>query len=187
MGEFMFWVGIIAFALFVLNDLNDLLDFGKAFKILFWIGSALLLISVIYQCITGSVHTSAAGFVLAAVFALVFLVLMLYSLFGSFSVEEGYLNPGAKRLVYTKKMYALCRHPGVLWFAFLMICLYFMGLNIFAAVTYALLNIALAAFEDIVVFPGMLSGYDEYRRRTRFLIPDIRGIKACINDFKGKM
>lgn len=183
----MFWVGIIAFALFVLNDLNDLLDFGKAFKILFWIGSALLLISVIYQCITGSVHTSAAGFVLAAVFALVFLVLMLYSLFGSFSVEEGYLNPGAKRLVYTKKMYALCRHPGVLWFAFLMICLYFMGLNIFAAVTYALLNIALAAFEDIVVFPGMLSGYDEYRRRTRFLIPDIRGIKACINDFKGKM
>ncbi len=183
----MFWVGIIAFALFVLSDLNDMLDFGKAFKISFWIGSALLLISVIYQCLNGSVHTSVTGVVFAAVFAVVFLILMLYSLFGSFSVEEGYLSPGTKRSVYTKKMYALCRHPGVLWFAFLMACLYFMGLSLTAAVTYTVLNIALAAFEDIVVFPAILSGYEEYRHRTRFLIPDIGGIRACINDFKGKM
>ncbi len=181
----MFWLGIAAFALFFLNDINDLVGLGKAFKISFWIGSGLLLVSVIYQCINVTAHTSTAGFIAALVFALVFLLFMLYSLFGSFSVDEGYMNPGTKRPAYTKKMYALCRHPGVLWFGLLMICLYFTGLNIAAAVTYTLLNIALAVFEDIIVFPALLSGYDEYRHKTRFLIPNIKGIKACINDFRG--
>jgi hypothetical protein len=41
------------------------------------------------------------------------------------------------------------------------------------------LNVLLVWFEDARVFPARLAGYEEYRRRTPFLLPTRESVRAC--------
>ncbi|MGI5936434.1 MAG: hypothetical protein ACOX7I_06510 [Oscillospiraceae bacterium] len=82
-------------------------------------------------------------------------------------------------------MYSLCRHPGVLWLSLFFICLsVFTAFSIHSAAAYIVLDILLALFEDIVVFPRLLDGYGEYRKRVPFLIPNADSIAHCLKSFK---
>ena len=180
----MFWIGVIAFLFFFLGDTNDRFWGKRPLCVCFFAGCVLLIISMVFQIISGTAPVAAGGRVIAAAFAVICFLLLLLALFGSFSNEEGYKKPGLTRRVYTQKLYALCRHPGILIFYGLMVCLVFEGLPLAAAIVYAALNTLLALYEDRIIFPFILAGYREYQRTTRFLVPSPAGIRRCIRDFK---
>ena len=123
-----------------------------------------------------------SGWLRGCVFALlaVFAALLIYTLFFALPVEASYTRPGEKRPACTTGVYALCRHPGVLWFAGIYVCLWMAaGLPLWEAVLYSGLNVLLVAFEDRCVFPALLDGYDAYQTATPFLIPSGKSIRDC--------
>lgn len=176
----MFPLGVLAFALMLLGDINDAYLKRRSLAAAFPLGALALAVSYIFQLDPGSPRfaSDTALFILWS-FAGLFLILLIYSLFFSFPVKSAYAAPGDARSVCSSGIYALCRHPGVLWLFFLSLCLYFCaGFPPAALVTYTLLNILLVTFEDRWVFPRVLAGYGDYRRRVPFLIPSARSIGA---------
>ena len=101
----------------------------------------------------------------------------LYAFF-ALPVEASYARPGEEGAC-TTGVYALCRHPGVLWFAGLYGCLWAAGgLPLWEAAVLSGLNVGLVIFEDRCVFPAKLKGYDDYRRTTPFLLPNRQSVRA---------
>ena len=77
-------------------------------------------------------------------------------------------------------MYALCRHPGVLWFAGVYGCLWLAaGLPLWEAALLCGVNVGLVLFEDRCVFPALLEGYEAYQAATPFLLPGRRRGRGC--------
>ena len=185
----MYITGIVAFALFFINDFNDW-KLNKAWlKICFPVGFALLLVSTVWQCFRGDGELcfGLAARVVIWLVCLLMLVAEFYSLFFSFDMDEAYSNntSGNDRVATTTRMYALCRHPGVLFFILLYACLFLSThMTAMGALILCGLNFLLIVFEDIFVFPALLSGYDEYKRNTPFLIPSTSSIAKCLKDFR---
>ena len=108
------------------------------------------------------------------------MALEVYTLFFALPVEASYASPGEKRPACTTGVYALCRHPGVLWFAGLYGCLALAaGLPLWEAAVLSAMNVGLVAFEDRCVFPARLEGYGAYQASTPFLVPNRASIRAC--------
>lgn len=177
----MLWVGVFSFLLFAVDDLNDSVFHSRILKACYPVGFLMLVLSSVCLCISsGAVYHIAVRF-LSGCIGFVSLVALLYSLFGQFSLAEAYGNPGQKRPTCTVGMYALCRHPGVLWFIVLYICVHFcFGLSWQAVIVFSVLNILLALLEDHFVFPRLLESYDSYKKATPFLVPRFQSIAACL-------
>ena len=174
------WLGLAAFVLFFISDYNDWRLSRQALKPCFPIGAVLLAVGTVLEARRGSPLVS--GWLRGLLFALgaAFLALLVYTLFFALPVEASYAHPGGKRPVCTTGVYALCRHPGVLWFAGLYGCLWAAaGLPLWEAAAYIGLNVLLVLFEDRCVFPEKLEGYREYLRTTPFLLPNRQSIRAC--------
>lgn len=163
-------LGILGFIIIALGDYNDALLKNKLLKISFPVGFLLIAAATALNI---SRHFC---FSLAwTIFAAVFLAALIYALFGSFNTKDAYVKAGGKPEVYTKGLYSLCRHPGVLCFIGLYACLCpALGLSMSAAITYSALNVILAAYEDYFIFPKTLSGYDAYKREVPFIVPRIK-------------
>lgn len=123
-----------------------------------------------------------ALFFAALAFALVSGALMIWSLF--FALPKGtYVDPEVGRPCYKQGMYALCRHPGVLWY-----CLGFVLLAVAlrtpeAAAAAAILcagDLAYLALQDAWTFPKTFSDYPEYQQSTPLLIPTPASIAAAL-------
>ena len=109
----------------------------------------------------------------------IFKIALKNTLFFALPAEASYAHPGEDRPVCASGVYALCRHPGVLWFAGAYLCLWGgCGFPLWAAVLYTVLDVLLVVFEDGWVFPARLSGYDDYRRTTPFLLPNRSSLRA---------
>ena len=174
-------LGLCAFALFFISDYNDWRLGQQRWKLCFPLGGLLLAVGTLLQCRLKVSVLTAGGRILGFLLGALFLFLLIYTLFFALPVEASYARPGEKRSVCTTGVYALCRHPGVLWFAGLYICLWAAaGLPLRNAVTYCLLNVLLVLFEDRCVFPDKLEGYVTYRTTTPFLIPNRKSIRACM-------
>ncbi|MBQ2924056.1 MAG: hypothetical protein IJE57_00655, partial [Anaerotignum sp.] len=112
--------GTIAFILFMVYDLEQAgavsHRFHKMTKFFFTIASVILAaatVSLLWKSnIFVTVWTGKTVFLL--VLAVLFFVLLIYTLFFALPFEETYVAQDAHK-TYDKKMYALCRHPGVLW------------------------------------------------------------------------
>ena len=179
-----FLLGLGAFALFFLSDYNDWRLRKKRLKLCFPLGGVLLLAAICLRW--GEAGAVVSGWLRGVVFLLgaLFLALLVYTLFFAIPLEASYARPGEKRSVCTTGVYALCRHPGVLWFAGLFACLWLAaGLPLLDAAVYCILNVCLVWFEDRCVFPGLLEGYGAYQTSTPFLLPNGKSIRACM---KGK-
>lgn len=117
---------------------------------------------------------AAAGkfFFISAVFlaaALLFLGLLIYTLFFALPFDETYVKENHERLAYTEGVYALCRHPGVLWFAGFYFCLAgFLGSGkaLGAFVVLIVWNILYIFYQDRIVFPETFSNYGAYQQTT---------------------
>ena len=175
-----FLLGLCAFALFFLNDYNDWRLGRRALKLCFPAGGLLLLAGTLLRCGNGN-HLTGWLRVLLFAAAAGWLLLLVYTLFFAIPLEASYARVGEKRRACTVGVYALCRHPGVLWFAGLYVCLSLAaGLPWLDVVSYCILNVLLVCFEDRCVFPALLEGYGAYQETTPFLIPDAASVKACL-------
>lgn len=168
----MMLLGIMAFALMLLGDLNDARLGKKPLKLCFPLGVLLLAASTYFGCDFKRVN------IIWCIAAGAFLLLLLHSLFGSFSVKDAYVEQPGGRRVCDRGLYAMCRHPGVLFFAGLYVCLHFaVGLPTSHTLLYIALNLLLAVLEDGTFFPKVLEGYDEYKTRVPFIIPTIESLR----------
>lgn len=209
----MYVTGLIAFLLFFLHDFNDWKLGIKGLRICFPAGAVLLIAVTISMCIPldQAVVQPVWGRVLLGAAGLGLVWAEMYSLLFSFSNQEAYGNAalnqearsetaclsatnrtdtgieteGKGRRLCTDRMYKLCRHPGVLFFILLYLDLWLcMGMDLPGMAMLCILNLLLAAFEDIIVFPRVFSRYDEYRKTTPFLVPSGKSIRGCIGDFR---
>ena len=104
-------IGAAAFLLMLLGDINDAAWHKGALRPCFPTGLVLLAATTALRLDYSGVD--AAWCAVSGAFLLV----LLYVLFGSFSVKDAYVRQDSGRRVYDKGFYALCRHPGVLFFA----------------------------------------------------------------------
>ena len=176
-----FLFGIVGFLLLFLSDCNDARPFSSGImKCCFPAGFVLLAIGTLWDCRAGQVWIGGGMRIVILVAAAAFLVLEIYTLFFALSVREAYSSPGTKRPVNKKGVYALCRHPGVLWFIGFYACLCAgAGFPVRTMFLYDALDVILVLFEDRYVFPVCLEGYTAYQTETPFLLPNAKSIRAC--------
>lgn len=174
--------GTVSFLLFLLGDLNDAFWHRKLLRPAFLTGAAMLAVStagILLAQSPWSFSPLRLGFLAAA---LLFGVLLVWALFFSFPPKEAYVDAPRDRKVYTGGMYALCRHPGILWFCLLYGCLIpGAGFPPVLASLYCMLNILLGWVEDQWIFPRLFSDYGAYKLRTPFLIPTPKSLRAWIH------
>lgn len=119
--------------------------------------------------------------------AVVSFMLLIYSLFLEIPFHSTYAKKGVGDMLITTGTYALTRHPGVLWLG-----LFYIGLSLIfpsvpmfiAAAVWLIMDIILVVVEDSYLFPRMFPGYDDYRKRTPFLIPTRQSIADCLRTLR---
>jgi len=174
----MFFLGIAAFLMFFLGDYNDWRLKNRLLRSCFYVGIVMLAAATAGLCIQYDSSPLTGRFrLLFGFFSLVFGSLTLYAV-----LSVSFMGGGSEKNVYTGKLYALCRHPGFLFFVPLYICLWLSaGFPLYAAAVYCGLNLMLILFEDMFVFPAFLQGYNEYKQTTPFIIPGITTIRRLLS------
>ncbi|QUO39433.1 hypothetical protein KFE19_08135 [Dysosmobacter sp. Marseille-Q4140] len=173
-------LSLCGFALFFLSDYNDWRWGYRALRFCFPSGGLLLTAGTLLDLRWE--QSLARGWFRAAVLLLgvMFLALLVYTLFFALPAAASYARPGEKRRACTTGVYALCRHPGVLWFAGVYGCLWLAaGLPLWEAALLCGVNVGLVLFEDRCVFPALLEGYEAYQAATPFLLPGRRRGRSC--------
>jgi len=113
---------------------------------------------------------------------------MVWALFFALPFHSVYVE-GRQSEAVTVGLYALCRHPGVLFFFVLYLCLWLASGRAFAF--WAMLlwtgaDVLHVWAQDRYFFPGTLKGYTAYRKTTPFLIPTLSSVKLCLRTMGGK-
>ncbi len=178
-------LGIMAYLLFFLYDINSIIIKNKLLKGCFFAGICLLtaattgiIISTADQVKLSIIRTGLCGLMAA-----VFLTLLIYTLFFALPFQDTYLGTEAPPKVYQNGVYALCRHPGVLWFIGMYLFLGLMlQLPIFyiASAIFSGLNVLYVIFQDSWTFMRIFPDYKQYKQETPFLIPGIHSIRKCM-------
>lgn len=180
-------IGIFGFGLFMLYDLNSVLWKKKILNSFFSLGSFFIVVSTIVGVSdagkeNGSVGNSPVWLVLATVF----LGVLVYTLFFALPFKETYQSGEdrkEKSRVCSHGMYALCRHPGVLWFFFFY---FFLGIGMGSkkllgiGMIYSFCNFLYVVFQDLYTFPKVLDGYYEYKKDVPFLIPNKKSVVRAL-------
>lgn len=113
--------------------------------------------------------------------------LLLYTLFAALPAGgSGMLPPDGASLrpLVDTGVYALCRHPGVLWLGgfYLFAWCAAGGRALLAAfVLFTGLDVLYVWWQDRVVFPRSIRGYCEYRQTTPFLWPTPASLRRCLH------
>lgn len=171
------WIGLAAFLLFVLGDLNALRWKTKMLNASFFLGCILLF------CSTASlVWPMLPGAPLWRLFlfggaAACFFALLMYALFFAIPFDKTYLSQVAGRKVCRTGMYGICRHPGVLWFFGMFLCLVLAVPSVkllIAAIAFNAANFIYILWQDVYLFPKTFVDYDDYKISVPLLIPNFR-------------
>ena len=167
--------GSFSFILFLLFDLNQLRNISRSFRSFFFLGSGLLAAATIRLLLQeGWGNTPFLPQLGGAVGMALALGLLIHSLFIALGFQESYLQEGEGKVLVTWGAYSLCRHPGVLWFAFFYLSLWlFSGSSLLlqAGLLWSLLNVLYALFQDRYILPRLFPAYPAYRQTTPFLLP----------------
>lgn len=179
--------GFAAFVLYILYDINSVLWKKRILHSFFGIGTGIIAVSTAFCLIDAAVNGSvrwmrSGGYVIFLIFALLFLCVMIYTLFFALPFDDTYVKIDGKKTVCDRGVYALCRHPGVIWFILL-----YLNLGIawgcrtvwFIGAWYSILNILYVIFQDLWTFPKTFFDYSGYKDKTPFLIPTPKSVKAA--------
>ena len=169
-------LGIGGFLLYLLYDINSFKWQSRLLHTAFALGTLLVGAATVLD-LWGAWRLGAfsgpgdAALLLAAGACLAALV---YSLFFALPFQETYRQQEQGRHVYDGGVYALCRHPGILCFFGLYLCLGLAALPgglLAHGLAFSLLDLAYAGFQDRVTFPKTFCDYEAYRKKAPFLIP----------------
>ena len=186
-------LGCLCFLFFILYDLNQIHKNHRGIRPLFAVGCITLCVLTITMSVTEFESDYQVTFPAVAVFFLlagIQLMLLVYTLFFAVPFQEAYVE-GSKQKICKTGVYALCRHPGVLFLAGFYLFLS-LGLGkpfmLLAGTVYTGMNLLYILLQDRYTFPRLFEGYDDYRKETPYLIPDADSIRKCISDLKtGRM
>jgi protein-S-isoprenylcysteine O-methyltransferase Ste14 len=112
-----------------------------------------------------------------------FSALLLYSLFAEIPLAAAYVRAGQPPHVVSRGTYALCRHPGVLWFAGALGGLFLArgSLALLVAIpVWTGLDVLWVALQERLFFVRMFGQeYRSYQRTVPFLVPTPGSVRAC--------
>ncbi|RLC62709.1 MAG: hypothetical protein DRI01_06440 [Chloroflexi bacterium] len=176
-------LGTLGFIIVHLFDIVSLKRIPSGAKPCVWIvGGGLLIYSLVMLCLQSSdlplpIWTTWLGWGLLTIA----LSLLVYSLFLNLPFRKTYITTGVSDKLVTTGLYALVRHPGVIWFVLLMLSLILVSkssLILIAAPIFILLDIVLVIVQDKILFIRMFDGYKQYQRETPMLMPNRRSINT---------
>jgi protein-S-isoprenylcysteine O-methyltransferase Ste14 len=182
-------IGIFGFIIIHLFDVVSLKRVPSGAKPATWIaGSGLLAYSLTLLWLKGNslplpIWSTWLGWGLL----LISLSLLIYSLFLNLPFRKTYIATGIGDKLITTGLYALVRHPGVIWFILFMLSLILVSkssLILIAAPIFISLDILLVIIQDKFLFGRMFDGYDPYRRETPMLLPNRKSINAFISSLR---
>ena len=113
--------------------------------------------------------------------------LLIHSLFVSLPFRKTYVDTGVGDKLVKTGLYALVRHPGILWFPLFMLSLIPISrssLLLIAAPTFISLDIVLVFIQDRFIFGRMFHGYERYRRETPMLLPNRKSVGAFLRSLR---
>ena len=183
-------LGITAFALYFLYDVNSFLWQRRLPRTFFAAGTLLLAAALALDIVNAALLRafSVAGDWLWLLAAAAMFAALIYSLFFALPFEATYQTQENGRHVYDKGVYALCRHPGILFFFMTMLALGLAALPYTGLLTrgmlFSAMNLAYAAFQDRVTFPKTFCDYPAYRQRIPFLIPTKESIRLALHTLR---
>jgi protein-S-isoprenylcysteine O-methyltransferase Ste14 len=157
----------------------------KIFYCCFFVGFFLLTVATVGVIITSwdLIKVDAFRMGIYGAFAVFFFYLLIDTLFFALPFKNTYIDKEELPRICQSGVYALCRHPGVLWFMGFYI---FLGLALMipllltAAVVFNILNILYVLFQDRWTFMKSFENYDKYKENTPFLLPNSKSIKNCL-------
>lgn len=170
------YLGITGFLLYLLYDINSFTYQARIPRTFFISGSVLIGAATVLDLRSAWKLSAFSGVLdvpLLAAGTMCFATLI-YSLFFALPFRETYTEQKNGRKVYEGGIYALCRHPGILCFAGMYLCLGLAALPgalLYHGLVFSLLNLAYAWFQDRVTFPKTFCNYETYRKRVPFLFP----------------
>lgn len=184
-------LGTAGFLLYFIYDANSIKWNNHILQKFFGVGSLCVVIATVWTL----AHTSwsgGAGIAARICFGaggFFFLALLIYTLFFALPFDKTYLEDNKKREAYTEGVYGLCRHPGVLWFAGLYVCLWGVSGSLDQGIFFVSMiiwNYLYIVFQDLWTFPQTFTNYDEYKKRTPFLIPSRKSIQEAFGRNKAQ-
>lgn len=180
----MILLGCIGFCLYLVYDLNQSYLHQKWLQPCFLLGSSCVCISWIGMTIIGDKHVY--SMFIQAVFlilAIVFAVLLVYTLFFAIPFKDTYVDESFK-YVCRVGVYALCRHPGVLFlFGFTLFMSLALGSSLLlkGCFIFNICNIIYVVLQDKYFFPKCFDDYQDYKTKIPFLIPSRKSYYECVN------
>jgi len=183
------WMGSLAFLFFVIYDINSVILNSRLLHSAFFIGCFLLVAAtggLISVTLAQEPRVTDRVFVFIPL-AVVFLFLLVYTLFFAVPFEDTYMKSDGSPEICTTGFYALSRHPGFLWFAGLYFSLWLAlsgDLLLSAGILFCLLNLLYIIFQDRWTFMKIFPDYGDYKKMTPFLIPNRQSFSRCIRTFR---
>lgn len=181
--ELMVILGVIGFGILFLSDLSGLHKKSTLQKLFAITGTLIIFSSSIHILYYTSRFTSNIPvLILSGTLTITFLILLIYSVV----YEVGVKNKEGK--LVTTGTYAICRHPGVIWF----LLYYVFGSIVFgsteilvAGIIWSVANIIYVILQEKLVFNKIFDGYENYVKITPMLLPNRNSIKRFNNTLNG--
>jgi protein-S-isoprenylcysteine O-methyltransferase Ste14 len=126
--------------------------------------------------------------ILGGIIGFVFLLLLIYSLFLEVPFKKTYGEEEHNVNLVDTGTYAICRHPGVIWFFFFYLGLYLMTgrtMMFVACITWTILDVIYVILQEKTIFNKMFKGYGDYQRSTPMLIPNKTSIQKMFSTMRG--
>lgn len=184
----MILVGCIAFLFYLLYDINQCWLKQKILQPCFLIGSLLLFIATMGIVIKAGFSNMTLMHSAALILAVIFALLLIYTLFFAIPFEETYIEEQFNH-VCQSGVYALCRHPGVLFllgfYVFLAVAISSKTL-LAAGLLFTLCNVVYVTLQDHFFFPRCFDDYLAYQKKVPFLIPTSSSVMQCIRTWRKK-
>ncbi len=177
-------LGLCAFPALALFEYASLKKIAVLKQVMGVLAFALLGFSLAVVCLDSRKfalprYLSWAGWVVVGVFGF----MLVYSIFCEIPFAKTYVHSGYGDQLITSGTYALCRHPGVVWFALFLLGLLLATrsrLLLLAAPTWLAADVLYVWAEEKFYLEKVFTHYKEYQQETPMLLPTLRSIRRCL-------